>query len=153
MAVHDVQRVLDRLLGLQRDRVDDQPGFGALDLGHLVGLRLDGEVLVDEAEAALLRHADRGAMLGDRVHRRGDQRQGQADARRDARGQVDVVGVDRRGTGRKENVVEGQAFFERGLLQRRPPVWKWRRKVVGTVDEVKKGELLEARRSASTTRT
>ena len=34
----------------------------------------DRQVRVDDADAAVLRHADRGLVLGDGVHRRGDER-------------------------------------------------------------------------------
>ena len=44
------------------------------------GLRLDGHVLVDDADAAFLRHGDGEARLGDGVHGGGHQRQVQADA-------------------------------------------------------------------------
>ena len=68
VAVHDVERVPNALVGLECDRVDDQARLGAFDLGHLIGLRLNREVLVDEPEAALLGHGDREAVLGHGVH-------------------------------------------------------------------------------------
>ena len=48
----------------------------AADLGHLF---LGGEVLVDDADAALLRHGDGHGAFGDGIHCRGEQRDVQAD--------------------------------------------------------------------------
>ena len=47
-----------RLAGRERDRVDDHPALGplhAIDFGRLF---LDRQILVDDAEAAVLRHGD-----------------------------------------------------------------------------------------------
>ena len=55
------------------------PDSERLTLSTSRGLRLDRQVLVDDAEAALLGHGDRQARLGDRVHRGRDDRDVQAD--------------------------------------------------------------------------
>ena len=106
-----------RLLGPAGDRVHDHAGLGALDLVDLGGLRLDREVLVDDAEAALLRHGDREARLGDRVHRGRDDRDVQPDLgasgcvrRSTSRGWTSRVGRE------QEDVVERQR--ERDLVGR-----------------------------------
>ena len=57
------------------------PRFELLDLADLVGLLLGVEVLVDDADAAGLGHGDGHGRLGHGVHRRGDQRDAQLDAR------------------------------------------------------------------------
>ena len=67
-AAHEFERVGDGLLGRDGDGVDDHAGFGALDLVDLAGLLLDGEVAMDDADAALLGHGDGQARLGDGVH-------------------------------------------------------------------------------------
>ena len=59
---------LMRRVGRERDRVDDHAALGPLDSIHLERLLLDRQVLVDDAEAAVLRHGDRHLGLGDRVH-------------------------------------------------------------------------------------
>ena len=60
-------------------RVGDHAGLGALDATHLLSLILDGQVAVEDAHAALAGHGDRHLSLGDRVHRRAQQRRGQGD--------------------------------------------------------------------------
>ena len=52
------------------------------------GLRLDGHVLVNDADAAFLRDGDGEARLGDRVHGGGEHRDVQADAARELGGEV-----------------------------------------------------------------
>jgi len=79
------------------DGVHHHAGFELLDLAHLVGLRLGGEVLVDDADAADLRHGDRHGRLGDGVHRRRHQRDAELDGTGEARARVGLVGQDRRG--------------------------------------------------------
>ena len=69
MLLHDLAGVADRLVRRQRDRVDDDAVLAALDLVHLAGLLGDGQVLVDDADAALLGQRDGQVALGDRVHR------------------------------------------------------------------------------------
>ena len=56
------------------DRLVDHAGLGPLDHVDLVRLVLDRQVAVDHAEAALAGDGHRHPGLGDRVHRRGDQR-------------------------------------------------------------------------------
>ena len=56
---HQAQRVGQRLVGMDGDRVDHHAAFELLDLADLVGLRLGIEVLVDDADAAGLGHGDR----------------------------------------------------------------------------------------------
>ena len=55
--------------GAERDRVDHHAGLEFLDLAHLVGLRIDVEIAMDDAEAAMLPHGDREVGLGDGIHR------------------------------------------------------------------------------------
>ena len=65
--------------------VHDHARLGPLHLVHLGRLGLDGHVLVDEAEPALLGEGDREVGLGDGVHGRGDDRDPQRDRLRQAR--------------------------------------------------------------------
>ena len=110
--LHHLQRLGDRLPRAHRHRVDDHAGLGALHLVDLFGLLLDGHVLVDDAEPALLGHGDGQARLGHGVHGGGDDGDVQADVAREARGDVDEVRMDV-GAGRaEEDVVEGEADLD-----------------------------------------
>ena len=79
-----------------------------VDLGDL---RLDREVAVDDADAALARERDRETRLGHRVHRRGDERDRELDRRREPRAGRDVVRKDVRLRRDEEHVVEGEALL------------------------------------------
>ena len=80
------------VLGADRDRVVDDAALEALHARDFARLRLDGHVLVQDADAAFLRDRNREAVLGDRVHGGGDDRQVQPDAARELRGEADFCG-------------------------------------------------------------
>ena len=95
-----------RRVRLDGDRVGDHRGLVLLHLHDLGGLLLDGEVLVDEADAARRRHGDGHARLGDGVHRRGDDRDVEGEVAGEAGRGLDGLREDVR-LGRKEqDVVE-----------------------------------------------
>jgi hypothetical protein len=104
----DPVEVLQRRVGADRDRVRDDPGLGPLDEVDLVGLVLDGEVAVEDADPALSGHRDRHPALGHGVHRRADQRRPERDlARQPGRG-VDVGRRDLGVAGEQQHVVVGE---------------------------------------------
>ena len=113
--LHQVERFEDPVGGGQRDRIDDHAALRPLDAIDFGGLFVDRQVLVDDAEAALLRHRDRQPRLGDGVHRRADQRHAQPDVARQLRRDVGLgrheVGVARH----EQDVVEGQGGGEAGF--------------------------------------
>ena len=104
--LHDRHRLGDRLPRPHGDRVDDHAGLGTLHLVHFFGLPVDRHVLVDDAEAAVLRHRDGEPRLGDRVHRRGKDRDVEVDVARQARRDVDEVRVQLRLRRFQQDVVE-----------------------------------------------
>ena len=112
---HDPQGFGDLLLGANGHRIDDHAGLGALDLVDLLGLLLDGEVLVDEADAAFLGQRDRQCRLGHGIHGRRHQRRVERDAATQLGGEVDVVGVNLGEAGLQEHVVKGQCDTGRCL--------------------------------------
>ena len=77
-----------RLVGREGDRVDNHPAFRALDAVHLGSLFFDGQVLVDDPDAAVLSHGDGQRRLRDRVHCRARERNVQADVAREARADI-----------------------------------------------------------------
>ena len=107
-ALHHRQRVGERRVGEDGDRIDDHAAFEALDLAHLLGLIGGLEVAVDDADAAGLRHGDGEPRLGDRVHRRGDDRQVQRDRAGETGRDADGARHDRRVAGPEQDVVERQ---------------------------------------------
>ena len=58
----------------KRDRVHDHSALGALHPIDFRRLVLDGQILVDDPDAALLGHGDGEPGLGDRIHGRAGQR-------------------------------------------------------------------------------
>ena len=102
--------LVERLAGVERDRRVDEAVEVVLHLRDLVGLLLDGEVLVDDADAALHRHRDRHRGLRDGVHRGGEERDVDADARGEARGEVGRVGEEVGVLEDEGHVVVGQAL-------------------------------------------
>ena len=108
VAVLQRLRIGERLVGAQGDGVVDDPAFKPLDAAHLVRLRLGGQVAVDHADPARLRHGDRHPAFRHRVHRGTDQRDVERDPCRQARRHV---GGRRQHAGRgrhEKDVVEGQ---------------------------------------------
>ena len=98
-------------VGLDGDRVLDHAGLELLDLAHFGSLLLDGHVLVDDADAAFLRHGDGQTRLGDGVHGSGQQRDVQFDAAGQAGLQADVLGQYLGVTGDEQDVVESECFL------------------------------------------
>ena len=101
-----VQRLPDRVGRGDDDRIAQHPGFIALDPRHFAGLLPGGEVLVDDAHAALLGDGDRQSRLRYRVHGGGDQRQIQGDVARQAGREGRVFGQDLGIRRHQQHVVE-----------------------------------------------
>ena len=71
---HDLERVGNLVVGRHGDRIDDHAALRTLHLVDFIGLLLDGEIAMNNAQSALLRHCDSHVGLGDRVHGRTDDR-------------------------------------------------------------------------------
>src|SRR5688572_29708401 len=97
-----------RHLGRDGHRVAQHARLEALHFRDFGGLRLRREVLVDDAEAAFLRHRDREGRLGHRVHGRGHEREVQLELPGEPRFERNVTRQDARVGGNEKNVVEGQ---------------------------------------------
>src|SRR5262249_39798610 len=98
--------------GMDRDRVDDHPALRLLHLLDLERLLRDGEIPVDDAEPALLRHRDRGARLGHGVHGSADEGDVQPQRARERRRDVGLSRQDVRRRGNEEDVVEREPFTQ-----------------------------------------
>ena len=84
---------------------------GILGATDLVRLFEDGEVPVNDAEAAQATERDREGRVGDRVHRGGEDRDVQADLVRETGLGGDLRGEDVAAGRDEEDVVEGEPFF------------------------------------------
>jgi L-arabinose isomerase len=115
IAGHHLERLEDVLLGAHGDRVDDHARFGALDLVHLGRLIRDREILVDDADAAVLRQADRRFVLRDGVHRRRDQRNAERDLARQLGADLHALRQHLAGPGHQQHVVEGERLGNLGI--------------------------------------
>ena len=120
VARHHLDGLLHPLVRRHGDRVHDHTAFGTLDLVDLGGLRLDAEILVDDANAALLRQGDGEIGLGDRIHRRAEQRDVEFNVVGQQGRHVGVTRQHVRMGGQQQHIVErqtfGQRFFEHGDL-------------------------------------
>ena len=74
VARHQRAGISQRLIRGERDRVDHHAAFKALHLAHSQRLFLHGEIAVQHADAAQLRHGDRHVGFGHCVHRGGKHR-------------------------------------------------------------------------------
>ncbi len=66
--IHDFQGLADGDVRGDGDGIHDHAGFGTLDAVDFFGLAIDGDVAMDDADAALARDADGQARFGDGVH-------------------------------------------------------------------------------------
>ena len=113
VALHQVERLAQRRLGLDAERVHDHAGLELLDLLDLARLLRDGEILVQDADAAMLRHGDRHRRLGHRVHGGGDQGNAELDLAGQAGAHVDLRRQDLGIAGLQEHIVERQSLDHR----------------------------------------
>ena len=116
---HQPQRVGQRLVGVDRDRVDHHPGLELLDLADFGRLLVDRHVAVNDAEPAGLGHRDRQSAFGHGVHRRRDQRDAEFDLAGDAGPCVGLARQDARCGRHQHHVVKGQRLpdFHRAHLR------------------------------------
>ena len=91
--LHDFERVGNLGVGRHGDRIDDHAALRALYLVHFIGLLLDGQVAMNNAEPALLRQGNRHVRLGHRVHGGADDGNIQADVARELGLRVGLAGT------------------------------------------------------------
>jgi hypothetical protein len=118
VTLHHAERILQRLVGPDGQRVHHHARLVLLHQAHFVGLALDVEVAVHDADAARLRHRDRQTRFRHRVHGGGDQRNVQRDERSKPRPGVGLGRQDRGGSGRKEDVIKRQRLAKLHVCSR-----------------------------------
>ena len=80
ITLHHVERFAHRAVLPDRHRIHDHAGFRAFHFVDFFGLPFDTQVLMNYADAALLRDSDRQRRFGDGVHRGRAKRYLQANA-------------------------------------------------------------------------
>ena len=106
----ELEHFTDGGVGADRERFFDDPGLELLHLRDLCRLLFQGQVLVDDADAAELRHRNGEAGLGHGVHRRRNNRQVQTQAVCEPGGEGDVLGQDGRVRGDERDIVVRERF-------------------------------------------
>jgi hypothetical protein len=104
--------VANRHFGRYGHRVPQDSRFEALDLGDLGRLRLGRQVLVHDADPALLGDRDRQSRLCHRIHCRRYERDVQLERSGEAGLEGNIARQNARVGGKEENVVEGQRHLD-----------------------------------------
>ena len=117
MPLHQRQRVGERRVGNDGDRIDHHAALVALDLADLFGLRLGLHIAVDDADAAGLRQRDGKPRLGDGIHGGGNDRQAQRDFGGEPRLEVGGARQDFGMPRQEQDVVERQSFLDDPALR------------------------------------
>jgi len=106
MFLHQIERLLQRRVGLDGERVHHHARLEFLDLTNLRRLHLGLHVAMEHADPAGLRHGDGHGGLGHGVHGGGDDRDIDGDRLGDAGADVDIGRHDVRQGGLDQHVVE-----------------------------------------------
>ena len=110
--IHQLEGILDQSVLGQSHGVDNHTVLSTFYLTHLVGLTLNRHILVQHAEAALLRHSDSHSSLGHRVHGCRHQRHVQVDVARKAGCHRHFAGNDFRIGRDKQHIIVCEAFAD-----------------------------------------
>ena len=116
IALHQFERIGERGVRPDGDRVHHHAAFEFLHAADMFGLFLDGEIAVDHAHAASLGHGDGEARFRDGIHGGGDERDAELDRFGEARAGIDLRGQNFGSAGHQQNIVEGQSFTDGGAL-------------------------------------
>jgi CBS domain-containing protein len=108
----ELEHLAHRHGGRDGDGLLHHAALEALHLRDLGGLRLGRHVLVDDADAALLRERDGEARFGHRVHGGREERDVELDRPGEAGGEADFAGEDGRVGGNEQDVVESERLLD-----------------------------------------
>ena len=115
VAAHEVIRLAHGVLRRKEERINDNAVLGALDHIDLIGLTLNGHVLVNDADAALTGDGDGHAILGDGIHSGTDKRDIQPDFLCQIGVQIPISGQHIAGGGDQQHVVKGKPLLDKLL--------------------------------------
>ena len=112
---HDFKRVGNLVGGMHRDRIDDHATFRSLHLVDFIGLLLDGQVAMNDSEAALLRQCNRHVRFGHGVHGGAHDRNIQADVARELGLRVGLRGNNVGTRGQQQDIVKSKSLRNRKM--------------------------------------
>jgi len=107
---HHFDGFRDWMIGGHRNRIDYHSGLAAFYFVDFVALVIDGKILMNHSNAALLRDSDRQMRFSHSIHRRGRDRNIERDVARKASSCVGFCRKDAAASGNKRNVVKGESF-------------------------------------------
>ena len=107
---HDLERIADSVRGRHGDRIDDHATFRTLHLVDFVGLLLDGQVAVNNPEAALLGKRDRHVRFSHGVHGGAHDGDVQTDIARELRLRDGLRGHNFGASGQQKDVIESKSL-------------------------------------------
>ena len=107
--LHRRLRFCQRRIRCDRDRIDHHAGFKSLYLAHRSCLLGNGEVAVQNANAAHLRHDDRHVRLRHRIHGRREDRNIQADELRQSGFRIGLARHDLGRGGPQQDIIESES--------------------------------------------
>jgi hypothetical protein len=108
MVGHQLQRIRQRRIRGDRDRIHHHAGFEFLHLRDLSRLILRIQIAVNDADAAGLRHGNGEPCFGDGVHGRRQDGNVQRDRPRNPCAHIDRARQDVRGGGPDQHIVESE---------------------------------------------
>ncbi|MPN23666.1 hypothetical protein SDC9_171059 [bioreactor metagenome] len=94
------------------NRILQDAGFETLDLGHFSCLSLGREVLVDDADTALLSQSNGKTPFRHGIHGGREQRKVQGNVAGQLGSKTDIAREDLRMCGDEQHVVEGEGFLQ-----------------------------------------
>src|SRR5215471_818650 len=122
--IHDFEGLADSDVRRNGDRVDNHARFGALHAVDFFALAVDGNVAVDNADAALPRDADGKAGFGDSIHSGRSDRYVERELAGEFRGGVDFRGQNGGLARQEQDIVERKAFGDGTVDHEREPRMK-----------------------------
>ena len=106
--LHELERFVDAVIGRERNRIDDHAALRSLHAIDFRRLLFNRKVLVDDADAAVLRHGNRQPGFGHGVHRGAGDGHVQLNVSREAAADVDLTRNNGGMAWNQQNVVERQ---------------------------------------------
>jgi hypothetical protein len=109
IALHQIQRVRQRLVRIDCERIDHHAAFEFLHGAHFIGLFFRCHIAMKNANPTCLRHGNRKSVLGHRIHRRREDWQTQTHGLCEAGRDIHLARHDERMARLQQHVIEGKS--------------------------------------------